>query len=652
MTLHRLLHPVLFGLAAIAASPAFGQPAPAPPQQDRAQQDRAQQDRADQDQAEPIRPEPFAAALPYVTELAPVENEDLAEVLEASSNLIGLQDEPPPGLPGLARRAADDAERLRAVLRSFGYYAGIVDIRIGGFAPDDPRLFERAGQFGPETPVPVRIEVEPGPQYTVSQLEIGGPGGAPLPVEIDREVLGLAIGDPARAEAVLTAQERVIAQIRLGGHPFARLAERQAVVDHATRHMLLEFAFEPGPYATLGPVTFEGLERTREAFLQRRVPFEVGDPYSPEEIDALRADLASLGVFSSIRIDPADTLNAEGGLPITVTLAERAPRFIGFGASYGTTEGLAISAFWGHRNLFGGAETLRIQAAASRLLENAAGDYEYGLNAAFRNPDLWLRNLDLLAEAGAVLERPEAFEREAVFGSLGFEYRLSRQLAVGAGLSASQERVTDITTGTNDFTLIGVPLFLRLDTTDDLLDPTRGARLNFAVTPFPALLGSTTELFITRANGSAYYDFGTDGDVVLAGRLGVGSVLWAPNTLDVPASRRFYAGGGGSVRGYGFQNIGPQTAGGDPIGGRALLETGLELRYRITETIGIVPFVDAGTVYDAPYPDFSEDLRVGVGIGARYYTGFGPIRVDIAVPLQPRDDDPVVAFYVSLGQSF
>ena len=594
-----------------------------------------------------------AQAVAYTTSMPDVEDSTLNEALHGSSTLLSLQDDPPPGVPGLARRAMVDTDRLRAVLRSFGFYDGTVEIRIAGMAPDDPALIETLGEPAEgAAPVPVQVAIDPGPRYTIGRIEIHGPeAGAALPAEINRDEIGLAPGDPARAAAVLSTQDRVIAQLRNAGYPFAHLADREAVVDHATRTMDLTLAFEPGPYATLGTVTFEGSEGVDQAFLAQRVPFEPGEPYSPAQIDALRNDLSGLGVFSSVRVDPADALDENGRLPVTVTLADRAPRFVGFGASYASTEGAGVRAYWGHRNLFGAAERLRIDASVSRLAQNDPQNYEYRLELSFRKPDLWLRHQDLLVDLAALRERPDAYQSESLTGTVGIERRLTDHITVGAGVSASQERVT-ANDETVNVTLIGVPLSFRYDGTNNLLDPTEGFRVNAAVTPFPTIFGSSQDLLISRVGASAYYDFGTDGEVVLAGRAAVGSILLTNNTSDVPATRRFYAGGGGSVRGYGYQNIGPLASNGDPMGGRALFETGLEVRYRFSESFGIVPFVDAGSVYDRSFPDFSSDLRIGAGIGVRYYTPFGPIRADVALPLQRRDGDPLVGIYVSIGQAF
>jgi translocation and assembly module TamA len=154
-----------------------------------------------------------------------------------------------------------------------------------------------------------------------------------------------------------------------------------------------------------------------------------------------------------------------------------------------------------------------------------------------------------------------------------------------------------------------------------------------------------------RGEASIYQSLDASGRYVAALRVATGSILGAGSVPDVPADRRFYAGGGGSVRGYAYQGVGPKDANGQPTGGLSLAEASVEMRIGITDTIGIVPFVDAGAVSEEDYPDFSG-TKVGAGLGLRYLTPFGPLRLDAAVPVNPDPDDPDFAIYAGIGQAF
>ncbi len=591
-----------------------------------------------------------AQELTYGVEVTGVDDKELLQAIRASANLVSLADEAPPGAAGLIRRARRDIERARRALRSYGYYAGTVAIRIAGQPLDDPDLAVDLETRAAQEPVPVVIAVAPGPRYTIGKV---GVAGAAPPLDIDLGAIGLAEGDPARASRVIGAEIRLVEQMLAQGFPFAAVASREVIVDHATRAMEVTYRLEPGPQASLGQVSFQGLERVEEDFLRRRIPFEPGAPYRPERIDALRGSLSELGVFSMVRLETPQQLTDEGRLPIVVNLEERERRFIGFGADFATSEGFSVRGFWGHRNLFGEAETLRLQAEVARLGENDLGEPEISFGANFRKPDFISLDQDLLSTLALINEDRDPFQRLALVGTLGLERAISEQLTVGAGISAEASEITDAATSTiEQFVLVGFPLTARLDRTDNLLDPTDGYRLNASATPYPFVKGPADPFLSVSAGGSTYYDLTDEGRYVLAARARVGSLFGNDETTDVPADKRFFAGGGGSIRGYDFQLVGPLTDDDDPIGGLSLFEAGLEARVKVTESIGLVPFVEAGNVFDTRLPSFNEDLQYGAGLGFRYFTAVGPVRVDFAVPLNPRDVDDDFEFYISLGQAF
>ena len=192
---------------------------------------------------------------------------------------------------------------------------------------------------------------------------------------------------------------------------------------------------------------------------------------------------------------------------------------------------------------------------------------------------------------------------------------------------------------------------LRYDGSDSLLDPTRGFRLSGWISPEYSGHGKSLEYARTQVDASVYRPV-SDG-VVVAGRLRLGTILGADD-YDIAPSRRFYSGGGGSVRGYGYQQLGPKDADGAPIGGRGLIEFALETRIRLKQfggNFGIVPFLDGGSLSTEALPNFGQ-WRFAVGTGVRYYSMFGPIRIDVGVPLNRQKGDGPVAVTVSLGQAF
>lgn len=583
---------------------------------------------AAQDAAPETRPDTSPAEtqseIPYDVEIGGAEG-DLADKIGGVSRLIELKDRPPPSMIALQRRADDDRNRIGDLLRAEGYYDGAVDIAIDEAA----------------TPVKVRVAVTPGPVYTLKDVTIAYEGPPPA-TPLTLADLGLEPGRPARAQPILDAESKVTQVLARHAHPLARLVERRAVVDHEARTMTVELRVDAGPPAAFGPVTVTGARNVDPDWVRRRVPWAPGEPYDQRQLEKLRKSLVDSQLFAAIRITPATQLGPDGQLPVAIAVEERPERSIGFGIGYSTPEGFNGQAYWEHRNLFGEAERLRIQALTSSVRSSLEG--------RFRKPDIIGVNRDLLANASIVEERTDAYNTLTAGASLGIEWRLSDIWTV-TGSAAVERTVEEENDRTRRFTLVSLPLTARRDSTNDLLNPTEGSRFIGEFRPYLGALGSDLTFTSTVITESAYWALDDDKDYVLAGWVQAGTILGA-NARDVPADKRFYAGGGGSVRGYGYQKAGPVDQAGDPIGGRSLLAFGTELRMRVYEDFGIVPFIEAGNVYPDALPTGGR-FHWGAGLGFRYYTPIGPVRLDFAVPLNPRSgiDDPF-QIYLSLGQAF
>jgi translocation and assembly module TamA len=555
----------------------------------------------------------------------------------------------------LLQRAQAQKQEIEKALASRGFYAGTVSVSVAGRPVEDPAVLDAVEAVPAGGKLPVAITVQTGPAYKISDIVLAGPAGeAPARGTIDRGPWPLAPGSVADATAILKLDAAIVGQLQVQGYALAKIGKRVATVDHANQTMRLEYNVEAGPPAKMGSVSFSGSQSVRTEFLQRRVPFKPGEPFRPEKVDELRDSLTALGLFTSIRIKRGEQLDANGELPIEVEVQDRLPRTIGFGASYETSEGFAIGGFWLHRNLFGEGESLRLSAEINHIGDKSftsIGDFGFSIIASFRKPDWWEPRTDAVALAQAVRERLDAYDREAFVLTGGFERRFSKRLRGKAGLAFELSRVTQ-NDETNTYKLLGVPLGLIWDGTNNLLEPTRGFRIALDVTPYVDVIENPTKPFvITRLTGSTYLDLSDSGRTVLAARASVG-IIPGLSEGAIPPDKRFYAGGGGSVRGFAYQSVGPRDADRDPLGGTSLIEASLELRQRIGQNWGVVAFVDAGNVFDSVYPTFSTAPRVGAGVGVRYYTDFGPIRADVAVPLNRRPGDDRFGLYVSLGQAF
>ncbi|WP_119677481.1 autotransporter assembly complex protein TamA [Indioceanicola profundi] len=581
----------------------------------------------------------LAQDTPYEVRLTGEAGGDLRETLRQVSRLFTLRDDPPPSPIGLRRRADADQERLTAALRSAGYFDSTLNIQVDTQA----------------NPAQVTVEVIPGPRYRIKSVTVEPVGDLPLPgAPITGRDLGLNPDDVATGPAVVAAQDAIGPMLAQRGHAYNRVIDRRLVIDHSDRSMTVTYYVAPGPLVTIGEIAVQGLDRVEERTVRRRLALETGQIFDPEDIAQAREDLSDLGVFSGIRVRVADQPTPDGTAPVTVDLTERELRFIGFGVNFATEEGFGGNAYWGHRNLFGGAERLRVSAEIAGVGRDSFGDvgeFDYRVGATYEEPDFYIRGQTLTLSAQALSEQPDAFRRDAIVLSGAIERLLWEDVTGSLGVFFEQSRVEEGEQTTTN-TLVGIPATLTVDRSNDVLNPTTGWRANAAVTPFLAAFGDSESFTISRIGGSAYWDFSGDGSMVAAGRAVLGSIVGVGGLLDIPADKRFYAGGGGSVRGYGYQEVGPIGIDGEPLGGRSLIEVGAEVRFKVTESIGLVPFIDGGNVFISEYPDFDEELRWGAGLGVRYYTGIGPLRLDVAFPLNKRQRDSDWQLYISLGQAF
>ncbi len=588
---------------------------------------------------------------PYTLTIVPTGDTAIDRAVSDSSQLAALRESAPVGPFALVSRADLDARRLDTALRSFGHYDARIAIRIAGLATDDPALLPMLEDLPAKPPVSVTVTIDPGPVYRLRTVRLEGPVPAGVRAGFD-----LKPGEPALAREVLAAGESVLLALREDGFALARVPPPDALVDHDTRTMDVVYVAEPGPQLALGEITIVGLDRLREGYVLRRLGLSPGEPYSPSRLESARRDLLSGGALAWARLVPGTVPDAQGRLPLTLELAERPLRVLRFAGAYSSDEGATVSTSWTHRNLFGGAEQLTLRGEIGQMIANRPDALSYLAAASLRIPDLWLRDLDLRLEMGAVNESLEAYDREAVTAGTFLERRVSQRLSVSGGLAFERSRVTQDGLP-QDYRLLSLPLTLTYDGTDDALDPRRGLRLAAQVSPAQDLKGDGVGFVLGRAVGSGYLDLAvlpraslSRGRTVLAGRLALGSIFGAAPE-SVPPDWRFYAGGGGSVRGYPFQSIGPRTASGTPAGGDGLMEAAVELRQRIGANWGAVAFVDSGAVSESGIPG-SGALAVGLGVGVRYFTPIGPVRADVATPLNHREGDSPIQVYIGIGQAF
>ena len=572
-------------------------------------------------------PEP---AVPYRVAIEGELTAALRSLLEQVSETRRLVDEPPASEVRLRRRAEADIPRLQQALRSRGYYDAEVDLRIESEA----------------TPARVVFEVERGPLYQLETVEIETGGEVPPGLDLpDRRALGLPEGAPAAARPIIDAQAELLRRIKGQGFALAEAGDRRVVVDHDRRTMDVTFRLEPGPQARFGPLTIEGLDDVERELVLRRIGWREGELVTPARLEEARRSLIDTGLFRGVAIELEEEPDPEARLPVTVRVTERKHRSVGIGVRYRSDEGPGGNVFLEHRNLFGQGESGEIEVDASGV--------GFRLGGAFRKPDFLRLDQALIAETEAALEDTDAFESTSIGASAGVERTFTEDLVGSLSLAFRYVEIDDKADDRGDetFGLLSLPGRLAWDFSDDLLDPSSGGRLTIEEEPFVDVMGAGIAFNKALVQHTHYVQLLDDPRLIFAGRAAVGSIVGAERE-DIPADERFFAGGGGSVRGFGFQKAGELDAEGDPIGGRSLLELAAEFRLNFTDTIGAVAFLDAGAAFEAMLPDFSEELRLGTGVGLRYFSPIGPIRFDVGFPINRRDSDDAFQIYISLGQAF
>jgi translocation and assembly module TamA len=580
---------------------------------------------------------------PYKVTLKPTDNSALDQTLHDASQLIALRENAPVGPFALVTRARQDAGRFQSGLNSFGYYKARVTITIAGLQLDDPGLLDLLDKAPADPPVEVAVAFDPGPQFHLGRVTIEGDA----PPEV-RDKLDLAPGAPAVAADVLAAQQRLITAIRESGHPLAKVDLPPVTLQPADNALDVTFRVAAGPYADIGPITITGLKTMNEDYVRRRLLLRQGQRFSPTGIEAARADLAGVGVFSVVRIEPADHLDPDGTIPVLVDVTERPLHSVDVGAAYSTDLGINVNAGWHHRNLFGNAEQLNLTAGVE-LGGSAVQHPGYNVGAQFIKPDFLTRDQSLQVDLRAVKQSLEAYDQEALIEKVGINRKFLPYWTIGVGLSAEQEKIVQEGI-TSHFNLLGVPLSAQFDDTNSLLDPTTGFRAGVLATPTQSFGSPSATFVLMQLTGSTYLDLTGSGRSVVALRGLVGKASGA-EVFSLPPDQRFYAGGSGTVRGFRYQSIGPQFADGKPTGGTAVSAGTVEFRQRILDKYGVVAFVDAGQVTANGSP-FTGGWRVGAGIGARYYTSIGPIRLDVAIPLNREPGGDAFELYIGIGQAF
>lgn len=562
-------------------------------------------------------------------------NDDLRKELKSASLTVAAHKEGRNDSRDILSAALADYARLLDTLYANGYYSGVIRILADGR--------EVAGM--PLLPVPrsigeVRIEVAPGTPFRFSAAQVGPlADGTDLPE-------GFAPGKRARSTAVRGAVETAISGWRAAGHAKAQTAAQSLLADHARAQLSAKVQIDPGPLVRFGDLRQTTPSAVRASRIQRIAGLPTGEVFSPDTLDTVATRLRRTGAFSSVSFTESETLGADNSMDIGLALADQKPRRYGFGAELSSMEGVNLSTFWMHRNLFNGAERFRLEGDVSNI-GTTEGGIDYGASAridipAVLGPDTKVFALTRLEH----LDEPDYKADSLRIGGGATWYLSDRLEAEAAAFYWYSE--TDDDFGKRTFQMLTFPGALTLDARDDPLDPINGYFVNLQASPFVGMDNTATGLR-SYADGRVYRGIGAADKLVLAGRLQFGAVTGA-RVGEVHPDFLFFSGGGGTVRGQPYQSLNV-TQGGNETGGRSFIGLSLEARAAVWNNLGAVAFVDAGYIGSESFYDGSGNWHSGAGLGLRYKTGIGPIRFDVAAPVSGNTGDGV-QFYLGIGQAF
>jgi translocation and assembly module TamA len=572
-----------------------------------------------------------AEGISYKVDFEGLKDSTALKEIKTISQLTTLKKRLPGSINALRYRAETDIPEILKVLHAHGYYEAAVTVRIE----------ENKKQ------VKVIVSIDPGPEYTLQEYSIQlYAGSIENPVYCDKvqlENLGIKLGDPILAQDILASEFLLLQLIAECGYPLAEIAKKEMIVDGETKGLRVHFEVQTGPLCRFGPLIMEGQSKVSAVFIKNKLAWKEGDVYDNTLVDRTQKDLMDSGLFGSVFITHQKATGDHCILPMTVEVTENKHRSVNIGASYQTFYGFGLTFGWEHRNIGDMGRRFTFQGDVTKRSQTGS--------ALFIYPDFMRKNQDYICQAQAMHEHvlPYSMRSYSIANRVERRFKKKGRLSVGGRL---ERLYVTRSVHNGNYVLAEFPVYFRWNSANNLLNPTKGANFEYRMVPTLNFTQSSVVYFAQMFTQSYYLPLSKRHNIVFAQKITLDSIL-SSNLNDIPVSKRFFGGSEEELRGYKYRSVSPLAPDGKPIGGRSALFYTFETRLRLTETIGLVPFFDMGSVYLKPWPTFNEEWFKSVGLGFRYFTFMGPFRFDVGIPLDRRRHiDPRYRLLVSIGQMF
>lgn len=566
-------------------------------------------------------------ALDYLVEFEGLEDHRALAAMKSASQLVALKKRPPASLNALRYRADSDLPTLLKVLQAHGYFEAKGSAHIE-MTQNIAKVF---------------IDIDPGPLYTIGSYEVEvNCSSESVCCLIELPKIGIKIGSPARMETLLNAELKTLGVLSTCGYPLSEIQERRVIVDGKTKTVAVELVVTSLAKCSFGKTTLLGNEKVNSRYIERKMRWKEGEPYNGNLVEETQSALIASGLFNSVLITHEPSPQEGHALPMKIEVTENKYKSINIGVSYQTVFGPGITGGWEHRNLGGMGRRFSIQGDVTRISQTGVVTYEH--------PDVFLTGADFIAEGEAAHENIYAYCMRSYSETNRLDSHYGKRIRFSFGIEGERLFVTHSKVN-GEYWLLQVPLYVRWSTANDLLNPTRGVTLEGLIVPSANIEKKTSFYAMQDITESFYIPLLHNHRIVLAQQLSIG-MGWYHTLETVPLPKRFLAGSEQELRGYRYRSVSP-LEGTKPIGGGSCVYGTLEARFRISSTIGLVPFFDIGNVYFKSFPTFDGKWFKSLGLGVRYFTFMGPFRLDVAFPLNRRKGiDPVYKILVSIGQTF